>query len=222
MPRTGRPRGFDKAEAIEKAMLLLWERGIAATSLADLKTAMGIASPTSFYAAFGSKEALLEDVVARYLAGHGQVMSALRDPSLTAREAIARALRETVRMQTDPSHPAGCLVALSAADGVGTDSAIARLLAAERRRNSAGIVACVERAVRDGALSDETDVSGLATMIDATLSGLSLRARDGAGREDLGRAVDALMRVWDAHSPADRTDSGVDRRTGTRKAGRGP
>lgn len=201
MPRTGRPRGFDKEQAIERAMLLVWERGFAATTLADLKLAMNVASPTSFYAAFGSKDALMVAVVARYLATHGRVMSALHDPMLPPRTAIEKALRDTVEMQTDPRHPTGCLVALSAASGPASEGSLGRMLAAERRRNAFAIVGCVERAIAAGELRSDVDATGFAAMIDAAMAGISLRARDGIGREVLERAVDAVLVSWDAMRP---------------------
>ena len=88
MARTGRPRGFDKGEAVQQAMALFWEHGYEATSLAQLKAAMGGISTASFYAAFGSKEALFRQAVDSYLATHGQVMAPLSDPALPPREAV--------------------------------------------------------------------------------------------------------------------------------------
>ncbi|WP_312464268.1 TetR/AcrR family transcriptional regulator, partial [Pantoea endophytica] len=64
MMRTGRPRQFDRDEAVIKAMHLFWENGYESTSLAQLKASIGkgITAP-SFYAAFGSKEALFAEAV---------------------------------------------------------------------------------------------------------------------------------------------------------------
>ncbi len=53
----GRPRVFDKDEALEKAMKLFWTRGYDGTSMAEIIETLGINKP-SLYAAFGNKEEL--------------------------------------------------------------------------------------------------------------------------------------------------------------------
>ena len=196
MARTGRPRGFDRGEALEGALLLFWERGYEATSLADLKATMGDLSSASFYAAYGSKEALFGEVVERYLATHGRVLAPLWDDSLPPREAIERALRQSARMQTDPAHPTGCLVVLATMNGPGA-SACDRL-AVERDRNRRAIVACVGRAIAAGDLARGTDPVALATFFDTFLLGLTIQARDGVPLPALDAAISAVMAVWDA------------------------
>ncbi|WP_394891526.1 TetR/AcrR family transcriptional regulator [Mesorhizobium sp. AaZ16] len=61
----GRPRGFDRAEALRHAMRLFWAKGYDGASLADLTAVMGI-NPPSLYAAFGSKEALFREATDLY------------------------------------------------------------------------------------------------------------------------------------------------------------
>ncbi len=198
MPRTGRPRGFDKEQAIEQAMRLFWAQGYEATSLAQLKAAMGGLSTASFYAAFGSKEDLFREALGRYLRSHGLVLSSLKDVSLPPRESIERALRLSARMQTDPEHPPGCLLVLSQSIGSPENRHLQAWVATEREANRADLQACVERAVASGELSRNTDVGALAEVFNTFLVGLSTQARDGASRKSLERAVSQLMGLWDA------------------------
>lgn len=83
MAQMGRPRNFDRDQAVEQAMHLFWQHGYDATSLAQLKAGLGggISAP-SFYAAFGSKEALFDECVQRYLATYAQVTECLWDEAL--------------------------------------------------------------------------------------------------------------------------------------------
>lgn len=63
--RLGRPRKFDKSEALLSAMNTFWAKGYDGASLKDLTKAMGISGP-SVYAAFGDKRELYLKTIDHY------------------------------------------------------------------------------------------------------------------------------------------------------------
>lgn len=63
--KIGRPRTFDKNEALEAAMTIFWEKGYDGASMKDLTSAMGINSP-SLYATFGDKHQLYLQAIDHY------------------------------------------------------------------------------------------------------------------------------------------------------------
>ena len=199
MPRTGRPRQFDREEALGAAMELFWRQGYETTSLDQLKAAMGALSSASFYAAFGSKEALYREALARYLDTHGQAVAPLYDEAVPPRDALELALRASARLQTDADRPTGCMVVLSAANGSPTIAPLQALVAGERRRNREAIAACVRRAVAAGELRAGADTEGLAALADALLVGMSVQARDGLCAPVIDAAVSSLLQLWDAN-----------------------
>lgn len=198
MAQMGRPRQFDRDTAVTKAMYLFWQNGFEATTLNQLKADLGISAP-SFYAAFGSKEALFQEAVALYLKSHGTVMDCLWDTGLAPRDAIELALRRSARMQVETGHPTGCMVALgvtSAGMVANADAEVTAALTAARSRNRAAILACVERGVARNELDPATDVTALASVFESFLLGLSTLARDGATRATMDSAVTQILRLW--------------------------
>lgn len=60
-----RKPNYDRNELIDRARDLFWKRGWAGTSLKDLEVVLQM-KPGSFYAAFGSKDALFELAMKKY------------------------------------------------------------------------------------------------------------------------------------------------------------
>lgn len=201
MAQMGRPRSFDRDEAIRQAMYLFWQHGYESTSLAMLKANLGngITAP-SFYAAFGSKEALFEEVVDCYAATYGQVNDCLWDNTLNPREATELALRRSAKMQTEQGHPSGCLIALSVNTCAPAHDHIRMILAARRTRTREGFLRCIMRAKDMGELAAITDARALAMYLHSFEIGLSTEARDGATGEELDASVSFAMKAWDANT----------------------
>ncbi len=199
MARTGRPRAFDRDDAVDQAMQLFWQHGYDSTSLSLLKAELGggISAP-SFYAAFGSKEALFDECVQRYLTTFAQVTECLWDETLPPRQAIETALRQSARMQCDDGHPKGCMVTLGVMSAPSPENAhVAQALTHSRARTRAGIVACAERGVSEGLLVNDTNAAAMATVFDSFLQGISILARDDTPIESIDAAITQVMRTWD-------------------------
>lgn len=199
MAQMGRPRTFDRQQAVEQAMHLFWEYGYEATSLTQLKTHIGggISAP-SFYAAFGSKEALFQEAAQCYLDTYARVTDCLWDNDLPPKEAVELALRRSTTMQCEPGHPKGCMVALGTMSAPTADHAhVAQPLAASRARTHEGFVRCVKRAIAAGELAKETDARALATAFNSFLLGASIAARDGMKKSGFDAAVTTVMKLWE-------------------------
>ena len=62
---SGRPREFERDEALDKAMDLFWSQGYEATGVAQLCDHMGVGRQ-SLYNTFGDKESLFAEALGRY------------------------------------------------------------------------------------------------------------------------------------------------------------
>lgn len=190
----GRPRAFDAEAALQKAMVVFWEQGYDGASLADLTEAMGI-SRKSMYAAFGNKEDLFRKALQRYAEGPGAyVVEALRAPE--AREVAALFLAGSVRANTLPGLPAGCL-GVQGALAVGATGRVAHdTLAAWRALGQEHLRDRFRRAVEEGDLPANAEPELIARYLMTIANGMSVQASGGATREDLRRVADAALRNW--------------------------
>ncbi|MEQ4573431.1 MAG: TetR/AcrR family transcriptional regulator [Gammaproteobacteria bacterium] len=196
MAGRGRPRQFDRDQALHRAMDLFRERGYDAASLGELTQAMGI-NPPSLYAAFGCKEALFREAVDLYLATVGvHTVRALQEPA-TAREAIDAMLRDNVRAFTATQPAKGCLVVLGAPHRTAENGAVFDELSTLRERMQKRIRDRLKRGIAEGDVPAGADVAAVAAYYATVLNGLSLQVRDGAPRKRLMSVVDCAMASWD-------------------------
>jgi AcrR family transcriptional regulator len=194
-PRLGRPRGFDRAQALRNALAVFRDRGYEGTTLTDLQSAMGGISAPSFYSAFGSKEELFKEVVALYRETIGAVHARALVESPTARDAIRAMLRSFVVAVTKPGEPRGCLLVLGAINCTRAGD-VHDHLRDMRRATRQGIARRLKQGMEEGDLRASVDVSALASFYTTVLHGISIQARDGASRDSLMATVDYAMAAW--------------------------
>lgn len=179
----GRPRRFDPEAAIATAQRLFRERGYDGVSVADIGAALGI-TPPSFYNAFGSKAALFDKVLDRYLASSRQFVpeALMREDDVAA--AIERLLEEAARRYAASEGISGCLI-LDGARGSGDVEA--RRLTARRMAETQAMIAA-RIAEEHPARADQ-----LAAIVLIAMKGMSAAAHDGAGAEELAAFARAAV-----------------------------
>lgn len=196
MAERGRPRSFDRAAALRRAMEVFWAKGYDGTSMADLTGAMGINSP-SIYAAFGCKEQLFREAVALYCETEGGRIWSAMVTAPTARSAIETMLRTSAHEFTRPGKPRGCLVVLGAIHTDDSSEAVRRELQQQRLQNVDQLVQRLDRGIADGELPKGIDRRAIATFYATVQHGMSIQARDGASRKALLTVVDCAMAAWE-------------------------
>jgi AcrR family transcriptional regulator len=179
-----RPREFDRAQALERAMHLFWEQGYERTTIRDLTEVMGISAP-SLYNAFGDKRALFDEAVAEYERSAEVIAQQSTDEPIS-RDVLARILEVAVRQYSSVEHPRGCLVI---SDPV---------LSEQRERGRIAIRSRLGLARDRGELAADSDLDALTNYIDLVLRGLSALARDGIDAEELQSAAALALRAWPA------------------------
>lgn len=172
----GRPRGFDRDEALSAAGQRFRTHGFAATSLDDLADATGVNRP-SLYAAFGDKRALYLAALDRTEAWLTESFDGLLRANLPLRDAVERMLTYSISVYlSGEMGPSGCIALNTATAEAVTDpeirAALARILALE----DAKVTALLAQAGSPAPQAHAAIVTGV-------LHSLSIRARAGESKE---------------------------------------
>jgi AcrR family transcriptional regulator len=189
----GRPRSFDRDQALQQAMEVFWAKGFEGASLMDLTEAMNI-SPPSLYAAFGDKEQLFMEAMERYQQRAGESCPYCDEP--TARAALEKLLIYMANELTSAEHPRGCLMALAAATSASASDRLKDALAAKRMASRARLKSRIERGMKEGDVAPEADAGALADFYSTVMSGMSLQAKDGVSRKSLLATVRSAMSLF--------------------------
>lgn len=190
----GRPRKFDTQAVLNKAMMVFWQRGLAATSLDDLADAMGMNRP-SIYNAFGNKENIYRQAITQFcnLLDQGVKESLEADPDLHQGLLGFYAQALNVYYSDDPAM--GCFVMCTA-----PTEALAH---PDVRNDLHEIISSVDKrieerlkqAIKTGQLNVICDPHLMAKLVQGTLHSLAIRARAGESKTQLLEMADYFVQI---------------------------
>lgn len=191
----GRPRGFDRDQALERLMQVFWARGYEGAQLNDLTAAIGV-KPPSFYAAFGSKEDAFREAIDLYIATIGSAPMRALEEAATVRDGLRAMLEGSVAVALS-AKPGGCLLILGVVNCLPANEAVRAHLLNARRKTVELVAARLRRGVVDGELPVDTDISRLAAFFHGIMQAISFQARDGATQADLYALIEPALRALD-------------------------
>lgn len=180
----GRPRAFDRDEALAAAAQVFWQQGYEGASIADLTQAMGITAQ-SLYAAFSSKAELYHEALGWYQAEVGASTRHEFGEEPSVFTAFERLLEGRARQFCQQGRPSGCMISSAVLYCAAETQPIAQHLSSLRTGALVSLKARLERGMVEGELRPDTDAASLARFVATVIQGLSVQARDGASEDEL-------------------------------------
>lgn len=192
-----RPRAFDNDEVLDAAIECFWKRGLAATSVRDLASQMGINGP-SLYNAFGDKRRLFAEALERYAQQSMRERIMRIEAKHTGQDAIEAFFKEVIaRSLSDPDRR-GCLIVNSALEVAPHDKELQLVISAYLKEIESFFGRCLEAAVSEGALPGSIGIADGSRLFLGILLGIRVASRANPQRallEGMVRPALALFKL---------------------------
>jgi len=173
----GRPKKFDDADVLARAMTVFWRKGYAATSLDDLVSAMGIPRQ-SLYRTFTDKHTLFLRTLKFY---NENVASKLISILTAEGPAINNLINAFAfwRSGVSSSERIGCMMVNTSTQDFSEDVEVTQLVKASQVRGVRAFEKTLKRAQLEGDVKASIDAKAVSRTVFATVNGLLAISRIG-------------------------------------------
>jgi TetR/AcrR family transcriptional regulator, transcriptional repressor for nem operon len=189
-----RPAKFDRKEAVEYAMNAFWRDGYEANSVKALSEELGI-TRSSFYNAFGSREALFNEAFALYLSDSPD--KALKDatPERSVKTLFTQTFMAICKVRAADEEARGCLAVNGVAELCNTHPTLGPKLRAAMLANIARIETILEWGVASGELDTQIDTRAMALSVKNLIVGLNMMSKLIVSEDELWRIASTTLRA---------------------------
>jgi len=183
-----RIREFDPKVALEKAMLVFWQKGYADTSIDDLVDATGV-SRYGLYGEFGSKHGLFLASLDHYQDTAVNAYFGIVERSGAAMAEITLYFDTLLNWYSQPAGKLGCLMCNSATEVAPHDKAVQKKVKGALNRMTTGFAAALLNAKNRGEVKADLDIEQAADFLTGILLGASVMVRSGANKQMIGNTI---------------------------------
>ncbi len=171
----GRPRAFDEAAVVERAMDLFWLKGYEATGLTELLEHMGI-SRQSLYDTFGNKRGLFLHVIEHYRQTQLSKALALLERDGSGIDNVKAVVQFFEKLALD-KRCRGCLVANTLVELGGKDEEVSAILRDILELLQSSLQSTLEEAQRKGELAKSKSPAKIAHALTNATIGLAVTGK---------------------------------------------
>ena len=187
---------FDPEAALDTALRLFWQRGVATTGIQDIVAATGV-NRSSLYATFGGKQELYRAALDRYVRERSKPTLALLEQDDRGLPAITDFFTRLIEVRCTGEHARwGCMVSNAHAGTENDDPLVRTLLDRQHQRLHDALHAALLVAQRQGQLADDADPESAASVLALLAHGVNLRSRAGADARHLHATVSAALSAF--------------------------
>ena len=190
----GRPRAFDLDTALDGAVQVFREKGYHAASLAELCSAMRLATG-SIYKAFRDKRAVFLAAFGRYIACRAAHVQRAVEAEALGRSKLRAMLDCYVEASLGDEGRRGCLVVASAAELSTYEPEMAGMVEAALQRVETQLRDLIRLGQTDGSISSSVDAESASRALLCFLQGLRVVGKLGRSRAEMVSVSDQAMRL---------------------------
>ena len=189
-----RPKAFDEATVLQKAIELFWQQGFHATSVQDLVDHLGI-NRASLYSTFGDKKALFDQAFNHYRQSQAAGMQAYLTQQSDVRTGIAQLF--TTAIEQTRTNSKGCFVVNVTTEMLPLDASLAPVLQANQAKMEAVFYAYLLAGERRGEIPPGKDLRGLASLLFTLYNGLQVIGKIPGSESSLRAALASALQLLD-------------------------
>jgi TetR/AcrR family transcriptional regulator, transcriptional repressor for nem operon len=183
-----RNREFEPKDALEKAMMVFWQKGYADTSIDDLVDATGV-SRYGLYGEFGSKHGLFLASLDHYQDTAVKAYFGIVERPAAAMAEIRLYFDTILDLYSQPAGKLGCLMCNSATEVAPHDKAVQKKVKGALDRMTTGFGIALTNAQKRGEVRADLDIKQAADFLTGILLGASVMVRSGASKQMIANTI---------------------------------
>lgn len=191
-----RPAKFDRDEALETIMQAFWRDGYDSCSVKALSEMLGI-SRSSFYNAFGTREALFKEIIERYFAITPDIPLGKAAMDTPLKPLLTRVFKDICSVLSADKDARGCLAVNSATELCGRHDTLGPFMAEYLLANLTRLKTLLRWAVERGELPRDTDINGKALALKNLILGINVLSRIVTSKEQLWTTARTTLTALD-------------------------